>query len=291
VNTKVALARDDRGVVLDLSAHAVIANRLVRARHADLPEIDPRFGDDRLERAGGILTDERVKLDATPAAYGDRPEARLSFAAPMHDRRGHHRVPVSRRFALALAVGVATLVAACGQDIPPSTPPVSSTGPTGLSATAPAANGTQAPEPTGFVTLPPSAAAPCVAADLKASHGLVEGAAGSRLTEMVLVSAVACSVDAFPVLGLRDADGDALVGGAAGSGRIDLVAGTSYTSAVRLSNWCLPEPSFPLALQLRLGADELPVTGGSFPGEDIGLPPCNGDGPPILEGTAWTRGA
>ena len=202
-------------------------------------------------------------------------------------------MPVSRRLALELAAGVAALVGACGPDVPSATPPASSIGPTGAATTAsPASNGTPSPEPPAAVTLPPSAAPPCAAADLKASHGIVEGAAGSRLTEVVLVSASTCSIDAFPILGLRDADGDALVGGsAAGAGRIDLVAGGSYTSAVRLSNWCLPEPSFPLSLQLRIGADELPVTGGSFPGEEIGLPPCNGDGPPILEGTAWDRGA
>ena len=107
-------------------------------------------------------------------------------------------------------------------------------------------------------------------------------------TEVVLVSPVTCSVDAYPVLGLRDAGGHALVGGTvAAAGRLDLVAGTSYSSAVRLANWCLPEPDFPLALAIRLGQAELPVTGGSFPEEDSGMPPCNGEGGPILEGRAW----
>jgi hypothetical protein len=125
-------------------------------------------------------------------------------------------------------------------------------------------------------------------ADLKASHGLVEGAAGSIITEVLLVSSIGCSVDAFPVLGLRDADGTAIVGGtAAGPGRLDLAPLGSYTSAVRVANWCVPEPAFPLALELRIGDQELEVTGGSFPEED-NLPTCSGDGAPILEGEAWT---
>lgn len=130
---------------------------------------------------------------------------------------------------------------------------------------------------------------PCVLADLKASHGLVEGAAGSRLTEVLIVSSITCSIDAYPTLGLRDADGAALLSGPAiGLGGIDLVPGVAHVSQVRLSNWCNPEPAFPLELEVILAGTELPVTGGSFP-DDGDLPPCNGDGGPILEGSAWTQ--
>jgi hypothetical protein len=45
----------------------------------------------------------------------------------------------------------------------------------------------------------------CTPADLKAEHGLVEGAAGSTLTTVLLTTAIACSIDAFPAMGLRDA--------------------------------------------------------------------------------------
>ena len=117
----------------------------------------------------------------------------------------------------------------------------------------------------------------------------MEGAAGSRIAEVVLVAGVTCSIDAFPTLGLRDANGAALVGGvASGQGRIDLSPDTSYTSNVRLGNWCAPDPAFPLVLEIRLGAEELAVTGSSFP-EEGDLPPCNGDGGPILEGTGWAE--
>ena len=143
-------------------------------------------------------------------------------------------------------------------------------------------------------TAPPAStttgAPACTAADLKASHGLVEGAAGSRLTEMVLVAGVACSIDLFPTLGLRDANGAAIVGGVAGgAGRLDLSPEVSYTSNARVANWCVAEPPFPIELELRLGAEELAVTGSSFP-EEGDLPPCNSDGGPILEAGAWTPG-
>lgn len=193
--------------------------------------------------------------------------------------------------ALAL-VFVAAFLAACGSQTP-TLPVASTTGPTIPPITAVP---TLAPPTTPPVTVPPSttsAGAPaCTAADLKASHGLTEGAAGSRLTEIVLVTATACSIDTFPTLGIRDAGGSAIVGGTAGgTGRIDLSPDGSYTSEVRIGNWCGPDPSFPLALELRLGAEELPVTGSSFP-EEGNLPPCNAvGGAPILEAGPWTPGS
>jgi Protein of unknown function (DUF4232) len=148
-------------------------------------------------------------------------------------------------------------------------------------------------EPTVEPTILPTAvaatagAAACTAADLKASHGLVEGAAGSRLTTVVLVAQVTCSIDAFPAFGLRDANGGALVGGTAGGpGTIDLDPNASYQVDVRLANWCAPDPSFPVTLELKIGAEEVAVTGSSFP-EQGDMAPCNGDGGPILEAGAW----
>jgi hypothetical protein len=126
------------------------------------------------------------------------------------------------------------------------------------------------------------------AGDLKASHGLVEGAAGSRGTALILVSVDACSVDAFPSLGLRDATGASLIGAASiGPGRIDLAPGVAYQSDVRIANWCIAEPAFPLELELIVGGQEVSVTGSSFP-EDGDLPARNGEGRPLLEGGAWT---
>ncbi len=187
---------------------------------------------------------------------------------------------------MALALGLTAMLVAC-------TPtPATTTAPT-----VPAATSTPAPTPTP--TAAPTAEPPtpavtqvagtpaCTAADLKAAHGLVEGAAGSRLTTVLLTTAIACSIDAFPAMGLRDASDAILVGAASGGpGRIDLAAGGGYESNVRLANWCADQPDFPLTLEVVLGADELPVTGGSFP-EEGDLPPCTGDGGPILEATAW----
>lgn len=212
----------------------------------------------------------------------------VSFAAAMHDRRGHQRVPVPRLLALALAT--AAIAAACGTNAPSGTPgqatPRTTSGPGTLPPSATASP--LLPPPTPEPTLPPSVAEPCLASDLKASHGLVEGAAGSRLTEIVLVSATTCSIDAFPFLGLRDAAGRPLVGGQpTGTGRIDLDPDRAYTTVARLANWCQPEPEFPLALEIRLGAEAVPVTGDSFPAEGD-LPPCNGEGVgAVLEAGAW----
>jgi hypothetical protein len=200
----------------------------------------------------------------------------------MKERRGH-RLPG----ATLLSLVVVALVAACGAPTPTLVPNVT-TGPT----IGPATDGPSASEPSATTAAPSTAAGapPCAAADLKASHGLIEGAAGSALFEVVLVAANACSVDAFPTLGIRDASGGAIVGGVAGgSGRIDLAPQSSYSSAVRLSNWCAADPAFPLTLEIRLGAEELAVTGPLFE-DGSNLPPCNGEGGANLEAQAWTAG-
>ncbi len=187
---------------------------------------------------------------------------------------------------VALALGLTAVLVGCTQT------PASTAAPTVAAATA-----TPAPtaSPTAASTTEPPTAAPtqadgtppCTAADLKAAHGLVEGAAGSRLTTVLLTTAIACSIDAFPAMGLRDGSDAILVGAASGGpGRIDFAAGEAYESNVRLANWCADQPEFPLTLEVVLGTDELPVTGGSFP-EQGDLPPCSGAGGPILEASAW----
>lgn len=203
----------------------------------------------------------------------------------MTDRRGHSR---SRGAAPLVAAVLALGLVACAPT-PASSPSVA---PTAAETAIPTGTPTAPPPttvPTGTATVGASA---CAAADLKASHGLVEGAAGSLLTSVILVSQVACSVALYPAFGLRDGNGAALLGGVAGGpGRIDLSPDASYESAVRLANWCAPDPTFPLALVLMVGADggveELAVTGSSFPDEGD-MPPCNGGGGPILEAGAWT---
>jgi hypothetical protein len=199
----------------------------------------------------------------------------------MKDGRGH-RVPLTALLSLV----VIALVAACGSPTP-SAFPNATTGPTIGPVTASPAT-SAAPATTSATAA--AGAPPCTAADLKASHGLIEGAAGSRLFEVILVSAAACSVDAFPTLGIRDATGAAIVGGVAGgAGRIDLSPEASYASPVRLSNWCVSDPAFPLSLEIRLGSEELAVTGPAFEDESD-LPACSGGGGAILEAGAWVAG-
>jgi hypothetical protein len=128
----------------------------------------------------------------------------------------------------------------------------------------------------------------CTPADIKASHGLVEGGAGSRFTTVVLVSSVTCSVDLYPAFGLRDGNGAVLVNAVAGGpGRIELDPELSYQSDVRLANWCADDPAFPLHFELLVGGDQEAVTGGAFP-EEGDLPPCNGEGVRrIFEAGPW----
>ena len=199
----------------------------------------------------------------------------------MKDRRGYSRT----RFAASLLAGSAALgLIGCSP-----TPSASPTAAPTATVTAPPTIAPSAPPtipPTIAATATPGASA-CAAADLKASHGLVEGAAGSRLTTVVLEANVTCSIDAFPAFGLRDANDGALVGGkAGGSGSILLDPNASYQSDVRVANWCAPDPAFPVTLQLEVGGGEVAVTGSSFP-EQGDMPPCNGAGGPVLEAGAW----
>jgi hypothetical protein len=188
------------------------------------------------------------------------------------------------RVAASILAGAAAL-GLVGCSPTPSASPTASPTPTFTSA--------PTLEPSAEPTAPPTtvptaaAAAACTAADLKASHGLVEGAAGSRLTTVVLVAQVACSIDAYPAFALRDSGGSALVGGTAGGpGTIELDPDASYQSDVRLANWCASDPAFPVKLELKIGAEEVAVTGSSFP-EEGDMPPCNGGGGPVLEAGAW----
>jgi hypothetical protein len=196
---------------------------------------------------------------------------------------------VSRRAALAVAGLLAgVLIAACGPGptlAPPSEPPPSLV-PTASVEPTPEATATDAPTASPQDT--GSGVAACAAADLKASHGIVEGTAGSRETEVVLVSAVRCALPAWPAVQLRDGLGVALVAGpSGGTGETVVQPGGSYVSAVQLSNWCGSEPAYPLTLDLLLEGETVAVSGGPFP-EEGDLPPCAGGQLPILSATAWT---
>ena len=200
----------------------------------------------------------------------------------MIDRRG--RAPTRAAAPLVLELVVVALAACSASTAAPTLTPTVASTPT------PTAIPTESAAPaTSLPTATPTAsgAGACAATDLKASHGLVEGAAGSRLTTVVLVALNQCTIDLYPAIGLRDAKGASLVGSVAGgSGRIDLNPDASYESEVRFGNWCNPDPAFPLTLVVEIRGEEVTVTGSSFPDEGD-MPPCNGAGGPVLEAGAW----
>ena len=209
--------------------------------------------------------------------------------ALMADRRGRTSIRAAAPFLAVVVLAACSSTPSPTQAPPTPSPVVTAAASIGASPAPPSV----APSPSA----PPaetqaSGAAPCGPADIKASHGRVEGAAGSIFTTVELVAAGACSVDLYPAFGLRDANGAVLVGGTAGgSGRIELIAGASYASDVRLANWCADEPIFPLRFELIIGGATEEVTGGSFP-EEGDVPPCNGvTVGRILEATSWVAGA
>ncbi len=215
-------------------------------------------------------------------ALGSLAGARAILAAVTTQPRGTPAALIAGSVVLALTI------AACST----STSPATSTGrPTAGATDAPSAGATAiptqdpSPEPSSTETGPP--AAPCTAADVKVSHGLVEGTAGARETEVVLVAAAACAVRVGPVFSIRDAGGARLVEGApSGGGWLLVQPGGSYASNVQFANWCDDDPDAPLSLELHLETDSIAVTDGPFP--EVGdMPPCTASDPPTLIATAW----
>lgn len=206
--------------------------------------------------------------------------------APMADRRGRTSIRAAAPF-LAAAVVLAACTSTPAPTVAPPSPSPAVTAAPAISASVAPPSVAPTPSPPPAETPAPGAAG-CEPADIKASHGRVEGAAGSTFTTVELVAAFACSIDLYPAFGLRDANGAVLVGGTAGGpGRIDLLAGLSYVSDVRLANWCADDPVFPLRFELILGGASETVTGGSFP-EEGDVPPCNGvTVGRILEASSW----
>jgi hypothetical protein len=201
----------------------------------------------------------------------------------------HHRGIARRLLLLAVAVagigGCAQPTSTVHATLAPDTPAPATPTPT---ATPPTATPTLLPLPTETGAASPGTPA-CLIEDIKASRGITVVDADDRVTEVVLVAAATCSVDAWPTLLLEDANQNILVAAnAAGTGGIDLVEGVAYTSEVRLANWCLGDPAYPVSIGILEGIQTLLVTGDSFPDQGD-LPPCvHQDADPVLSGTAWT---
>lgn len=209
----------------------------------------------------------------------------------MTDRRGARAaVRLAALFAVAT---VAFALAACGSPSPTASPlPVLPTivppsEPAATPEPTPVPADSEPPEPTDDDT-GTAGTPPCTSAELKASHGITQADGDDRVTELILVAAETCSIDAYPALLLEDGRGKLLfAASAAGSGGIDLVGGVAYTSQVRLGNWCLGEPGYPVSIGIIEGVETITVTGDSFPDEGD-LPPCaHEDADPELSGSAW----
>jgi hypothetical protein len=209
-----------------------------------------------------------------------------------HQREARRRPRFRTAAALSCATALALLVAACDgatQSATPTDPIASEVAfetfasfeplPSDEPPTEPAVT----PDDTGSAGTPP-----CAIDGLKASHGITEADADDRTTEVVLVAADTCSVDAYPTVRLVDSDGKVLAaGGPAGAGAIDLVGGVAYTSEVRLGNWCVGEPGYPVELRIDHAGSAIVVTGDSFP-DEVTLPPCvHEDADPTLTASGW----
>jgi hypothetical protein len=188
--------------------------------------------------------------------------------------------------ALAVSLGACSNPASPSPSYPAAPSPSPAASALATSPASPPASPTPVPEATPAGTAS-SVAGPCEPADLKASHGIVEGAAGSRLTSVVLVAAITCSVEAFPAFVIHDAAGAPVASAiAAGPGRIDLDPDNAYETEVRAASWCITPQRFPYTLELSVNGEAIVVTGGPFPEED-NVPPCNDGSGAILEAMGW----
>jgi hypothetical protein len=232
--------------------------------------------------SSGVERDPKDRFDP-----GSGTAARLSFGPAMRDRLQRRSMP------LLIAV-TAVVMAGCGTALPsatalpalpvhttPAEPTPESPQPTMVPVES------DEPEPSDADTGSPGTP-PCDVGALKASRGITEVRADERVTEVLLVAADTCSIDAYPALLLEDSGGTVLVAvSSAGPGGIDLVPGVAYTSEVRLANWCLGDPAYPVSIGIIHGIATVVVTGDSFPDEGD-LPPCaHEDADPVLSGSAW----
>ena len=192
------------------------------------------------------------------------------------------------------------LLAACGPrpPAPTSTPTASEPSasgsaptPTPLDAVPSPTPAAEAPTatPVAAASEPPLSAAWCTDEDLAVSHGLVEGAAGSRFTTVTLTveGASDCALANPPAYELRDANGNTIA--LARTGPIEAIVvspGTVAASDVQLANWC-QEAAQPFGLFLLVeGEAAILVGGGPFP-EAGELPNCIGPGDVNFAGGAW----
>jgi Domain of unknown function (DUF4232) len=173
------------------------------------------------------------------------------------------------------------------QPVTSTAPPTELASPSLLASPVPPSPTPGTPAPSAGPT-PTAGLTGCAVGDLKASHGIVEGASGARLTSVVLESDTTCTVSAVPNLALID-DSQLVLATSSTPGpqTITLAPGGVYGSDVRFANWCGNDPAYPITLFILIGDRSVAVTGGSFP-ESNDMPPCLGTDAAELMGTPWT---
>lgn len=159
----------------------------------------------------------------------------------------------------------ASLVAATASPAPPSLPP-----------TAPPVSPTPTPIP---------GTAACNPAQLVAKVVSWEGAAGSRIGDVELLSqaTVACTIPTVATPNLVDGSGAILIAGPppTGGGLAVLAPNAVFRTEVKTSNYCGAAPTAPVTVSF-----VFPSGGGTIaatpvsPTDAGGIPPCNGPGSP-----------
>jgi hypothetical protein len=122
----------------------------------------------------------------------------------------------------------------------------------------------------------------CAVADLRAFLGSWGAAAGTSYAPIVVfnLGSVGCVLDGDPPIEVRDAAGKSFPhrGPSTSSGPVNVPAGMAVISYLGFADWCLPKPTLPLAFDLRIAGDRLPVMPTSKLSA-IGTPSCQSDPP------------
>ena len=131
----------------------------------------------------------------------------------------------------------------------------------------------------------PSAPVACDPASLAARISGWEGAAGSRIADVVLVNQgpSACLLEAMARPQLVDGRGEVLIDGRAPTDRatVPLEPGATVRTLVEASNLCKPAPTPPVSVAFVMTDGQRLVAAPLTP-DDATVPPCNGSAAPAV---------
>jgi hypothetical protein len=129
----------------------------------------------------------------------------------------------------------------------------------------------------------------CVAEDFAWSTDPWTGAAGSRGTNVLLrgvTSLAGCRIDGTASLTLRDSHGETVLSGVSAPSHQSVTAGMVLEIGISWSNWCGDDLAAPLTMSLMLPGDDTTVPLVPAAGNEVAIPPCNGEGQAsVLNGT------